>query len=135
MRASAKILRPRSHGLNFWPPEGVGKDFVIDGLVAPPSLLVCVCVFVRLCVGRINDGYDDITTRSRSPNASENKLEFDVIFGPILGRGLRNPGLAGDRRSELLGGSWALLEALGRVWATLGRALDTKSIFGGIASF
>ena len=39
MRASAKILRPRSHGLNFWPPESVGEDFFIDGLVAPPSHL------------------------------------------------------------------------------------------------
>ena len=37
MRASAKILRPRSHGLNFWPPESAGEDFFIDGLVAPPS--------------------------------------------------------------------------------------------------
>ena len=34
VRASAKILRPRSHGLNFWPPESVGEDFFIDGLVA-----------------------------------------------------------------------------------------------------
>ena len=39
VRASAKILRPRSHGLNFWPPESVGEDFFIDGLVAPPSQL------------------------------------------------------------------------------------------------
>ena len=37
VRASAKILRPRSHGLNLWPPESVGEDFFIDGLVAPPS--------------------------------------------------------------------------------------------------
>ena len=26
MRASAKILRRRSHGLNFWPRESVGED-------------------------------------------------------------------------------------------------------------
>ena len=44
MRASVKILRPRSHGLNFWPRESVGEDFFIDGLVAPPSPSVCVCV-------------------------------------------------------------------------------------------
>ena len=37
VRASAKILRPRSHGLNFWLPESVGEDFFIDGLVAPLS--------------------------------------------------------------------------------------------------
>ena len=37
VRASAKILCRRSHGLNFWPPESVGEDFFIDGLVAPPS--------------------------------------------------------------------------------------------------
>ena len=43
VRASAKILRPRSHGLNFWPPESVGEDFFIDGLVAPPSPSVVLC--------------------------------------------------------------------------------------------
>ena len=43
VRASAKILRPRSHGLNFWPRESVGEDFFIDGLVAPPSPSVIIC--------------------------------------------------------------------------------------------
>ena len=43
VRASAKILRPRSHGFNFWPPESVGEDFLIDGLVAPPSPSVVLC--------------------------------------------------------------------------------------------
>ena len=43
VRASAKILRPRSHGLNFWPPESVGEDFFIDGLVAPPSSSIVLC--------------------------------------------------------------------------------------------
>ena len=37
VRASVKILRQRSHGLNFWPRESVGEDFFIDGLVAPTS--------------------------------------------------------------------------------------------------
>ena len=37
VKASAKILRQRSHDLNFWHPESTGEDFVIDGLVAPPS--------------------------------------------------------------------------------------------------
>ena len=43
LRASAKILRRRSHGLNFWPRESVGEDFFIDGLVAPPSPSVVLC--------------------------------------------------------------------------------------------
>ena len=43
VRASAKILRPRSHGRNFWPPESVGEDFFIDGLVAPPFSSVVLC--------------------------------------------------------------------------------------------
>ena len=43
VRASAKILRPRSHGLNFWPPESVGEDFFIDGVVALPSPSVVLC--------------------------------------------------------------------------------------------
>ena len=43
VRASVKILRPRSHGLNFWPPESVDEDFFIDGLVAPPSSSVVLC--------------------------------------------------------------------------------------------
>ena len=43
VRASAKILRPRSHGRNFWPPESVGEDFFIDGLVAPPSPSIVFC--------------------------------------------------------------------------------------------
>ena len=50
VRALAKILRPRSHGLNFWPPESVGEDFFVDGLVAPPSPSVCVCVRAIVCV-------------------------------------------------------------------------------------
>ena len=50
VRASAKILLPRSHGLNFWTPGSVGEDFFIDGLVAPPSPSVCVCVCVCVCV-------------------------------------------------------------------------------------
>ena len=48
VRASAKILRPRSHGLIFWPPESVGEDFFIDGLVAPPSPVLCSRASPRL---------------------------------------------------------------------------------------